>query len=129
VFNRSKKWSKRWIIEHRRQPPSGIPFVPMLTVCHAHDPNRTRHLGAPTLTRGHGAPRKCRYGRFRLLLVNNADQVIGGRRAETSLPSLAPGVAPSHCLSRGGPGVLSAPIVRYDQWGWLTLPDVFCTPE
>jgi hypothetical protein len=28
----------------------------MLTVSHAHQPNRTRHLGAPTLTRGHIHP-------------------------------------------------------------------------
>jgi hypothetical protein len=49
MFNRDKKWRKRRVIEHRRQAAGGIPLVPMLTVCHAHQPNRTRHLGAPAL--------------------------------------------------------------------------------
>lgn len=56
MFNRGKKWRQGWVIEQRRQPAGGIPLVPMLTVSHAHQPNRTRHLGAPTLTRGHIHP-------------------------------------------------------------------------
>lgn len=36
IFYRGKKWREGWVIEHRRQAADGIPFVPMLTVCHAH---------------------------------------------------------------------------------------------